>query len=204
MIDGGTVEARLLGGFGVRAGPRPLRLGPTSRLIVAALALQGRRPMSRAALAEKLWSGLPRGEGRDRLRRPLWRLKQRGIVTLTSYGATLAPVVRVDVELLHERARKLREGAAVDLSTDIFTRVLLPGWQQDWVVADRERVHQISVHALESIASRWLGLNRPIEAVLAAQLAVEADPARQSAARLLAAAARARTREPLDAASTER
>lgn len=158
MIDGETVEVRLLGGFDVQAGSRQLRLGPTSKLIVAALALQGRRPISRAALAEKVWPELPPGEGRDRLRRLLWRLKQRDIVAFTSYGTMLAPVVRVDLALLHERARGLGEDAAVELSTDIFTEVLLPAWQQDWVVTERERVHQISVHALESIASRLLVL----------------------------------------------
>ena len=142
----------------------------------------------RAALAEKLWSELPRSDGRDRLRRPLWRLKQRGIVALTSYGATSAPLVRVDVEYLYERARQLVEEAGDELSTDIFTEVLLPAWPQDWIVTERERVHQTAVHALESIAARLLSTDRPKEAAHAAQRAVDADPARQSAARLLAAA----------------
>ena len=60
---------------------------------------------------------------------------------------------------------------------------LLPGWYDDWVLVDRERLRQMRVHALESMA-RGLGeQHRYAEAIEVGMAAVAAAPLRESAHR---------------------
>lgn len=62
---------------------------------------------------------------------------------------------------------------------------LLPGWYDDWVLLERERVRQRLLHALEAL-SRQLGrAGRHAEAVESALVAVGAEPLRESAQRAL-------------------
>jgi len=70
---------------------------------------------------------------------------------------------------------------AVDVSTFEFD--LLPGWYDDWLVVDRERIRQLRLHALEALATQRLRDGRYAAALDAALAAVRADPLRESAHR---------------------
>ena len=56
---------------------------------------------------------------------------------------------------------------------------LLPGWYDDWVVFERERLRQRLLHALEMLSLRLVRQGRFGEAVEAALL-VHAEPLRES------------------------
>ena len=58
---------------------------------------------------------------------------------------------------------------------------LLPEWPDDWVSAERERFHQLRLHALEAMCARLTALGCHGEAVDAGLAAVRADPLRESA-----------------------
>jgi len=62
---------------------------------------------------------------------------------------------------------------------------LLPGWYQEWVVVERERVHMQQVHGLELLCARLTRDGRYYEAVEAGLAAVRAEPLRESARCLL-------------------
>jgi DNA-binding SARP family transcriptional activator len=62
---------------------------------------------------------------------------------------------------------------------------LLPGWYDDWVIFERERIRQRLLHALEALSRRLVEADRCAEAVDAAISAVSADPLRESANRVL-------------------
>jgi DNA-binding SARP family transcriptional activator len=62
---------------------------------------------------------------------------------------------------------------------------LLPGWYDDWVLVERERVRQRLLHALEALSSQLARAGRCAEAVEAAMMAVTAEPLRESAQRVL-------------------
>ena len=62
---------------------------------------------------------------------------------------------------------------------------LLPGWYDDWVIFERERIRQRLLHALEALSRRLVEVNRCAEAIDAAISAVSADPLRESANRVL-------------------
>jgi DNA-binding SARP family transcriptional activator len=62
---------------------------------------------------------------------------------------------------------------------------LLPGWYDDWVIFERERIRQRLLYALEMLSRRLVAAGRCAEAVEAAMSAVSADPLRESANRVL-------------------
>jgi DNA-binding SARP family transcriptional activator len=60
---------------------------------------------------------------------------------------------------------------------------LLPGWYEDWVLVERERLRQLRMHALEALAEKLTEAGRYGVAMQAAYAAVRADPVRESAHR---------------------
>lgn len=72
-----------------------------------------------------------------------------------------------------------------ELAEVSFSDHLLPDWYDDWVTVERERFRQLRLHALEALAARYVELGRFAEAVEMAQLAVTAEPIRESAHRVL-------------------
>jgi DNA-binding SARP family transcriptional activator len=66
-----------------------------------------------------------------------------------------------------------------------FCCELLPGWYDDWVLVERERHRQLSLHALESLCEHLTACGRYGAAVLAGLAAVDREPLRESAHRAL-------------------
>ncbi len=62
---------------------------------------------------------------------------------------------------------------------------LLPDWYDDWVLVERERLRQLRLHALERLAERAIGEARYGQAIDIALTAIQADPLRESAHRML-------------------
>ena len=62
---------------------------------------------------------------------------------------------------------------------------LLPGWYDEWVVAEREHFRQLRLHALEKLCEQLTDEGRFGEAVEAGLVAVSGEPLRESAHRVL-------------------
>jgi DNA-binding SARP family transcriptional activator len=60
---------------------------------------------------------------------------------------------------------------------------LLPGWHDDWVECERERLRQLRLHALEAASNRMLRLGQFSLALDAALEAVRSEPLRETAHR---------------------
>ncbi len=177
---------RLLGGWQLTTS-RPLRspVGENARRLLSLLALRG--PMSRAGIADTLWPE-SEGDAAARLRTALWRFKDgRHLLEEHDGRLSLAPRVRVDVAEMRAAALALSHGEtdALDaaICVETFCADLLPGWDDDWLQVDRERVRQLRLHALEALAMRHLHHENYAEALDAALAAVLADPLRESAHR---------------------
>jgi len=100
----------------------------------------------------------------------------------------LDPCVECDVPILERRALGLLEDDGVSMSfVDLagLSEVLLPDWDEEWLVVDREWIRQLGLQALDILADRLTAAGRIAQAVLAALLAVRADPLRESSQRLL-------------------
>ena len=163
-----------------------------SKRLLALVALNSGQPVDRQWAAGMLWP--TRGDARaaGNLRSALWRLKCAGVQVLTSDKTTLtlqAGIV-VDVDLVYDWAEQVLDPAVQDailcgLGWRMQSLDLLPGWYDDWVLLERERLRQLVLHALDAMSERLLGSRRFAEAVEAAIAAVRADPLRESAQRAL-------------------
>jgi DNA-binding SARP family transcriptional activator len=63
----------------------------------------------------------------------------------------------------------------------VFEQDLLPGWYDDGILIERERLRQLCLHGLEAICERLVLMGRYPEAINAGLVAVAAEPLRESA-----------------------
>jgi DNA-binding SARP family transcriptional activator len=97
--------------------------------------------------------------------------------------------VTVDAHDLVETARRVLAGdpdagrAGFGLLVDAGE--LLPGWEDEWVYGERERLRQLRLHALEALAYQMSERREFGLAVEAALAAVRAEPLRETAQRAL-------------------
>jgi DNA-binding SARP family transcriptional activator len=188
-----SVTLALLDAFELRLAGEPVSLPPSAQRLLALLALH-ERPLRRLHVAGTLWLDTPEERASANLRSSLWRLNRPGprLVEATSLQLRLAPEVRVDVRetaaLAHRllAASETPEGESeVELDPARLTGELLPDWYDDWVLIERERLRQLSLHALEALGERLLAAARLGEALEAALAAIAMEPLRESAHRLL-------------------
>lgn len=196
------VTLSLLGGFDLTADGSTVPLQPGARRVVAYTALQ-HRPVPRSVVAGTLWPDTTDGRAAASLRSALWRLGGAdGPLVCTDRGAlSLAPAVAVDVSRLAARAETLltdgedtngtagpadapaAAGGVTD--TTMFEAELLPGWCDEWVIAERERLRILQLAALERIGRRLIEQRRPTRALEVCLRLTLAEPLRETAHRLI-------------------
>lgn len=121
-----AADARLclLGGWRLAIGRRPVAVPRSVQQVLAFVALTGRP--QRALAAARLWPDRPLSRAEQELRTALWRIH------------------RLRPGLVTERAGRLALGSG--LSVDVHSLVgppddvLLPGWYDDWVLVERQRL----------------------------------------------------------------
>jgi DNA-binding SARP family transcriptional activator len=185
----GRSRLRLLGGFQFEQCGRVLPIPYSARRIVAFLGIRGR--CDRTELAGTLWPDVPDPTARARLRTALWRLHRLTGCPVVTAGEALATAPGVDVDVQEFVAvvqRLMSTDAALDRSVPpqlATAGELLPGWYEDWVLFERERLRQLQMHALETVADRLTAAGRYAEAIDTALAAVRLEPLRESATRAL-------------------
>ena len=186
-----VVRLELLGGFELQAQNRSVRAPLHVQRLLAFLALHGGRPLHRGYVAGRLWIDLSQEHAHASLRTTLWRMRRVGchVVDVTSTHIAIATSVTVDVHELEECARRVLQAGAPATSQELYllahAEELLPDWYQDWILQERERLHQLRVIALEATAEALILVRRYADAAMAALAAIGADPLRESAYRLL-------------------
>jgi DNA-binding SARP family transcriptional activator len=155
--------------------------------LVALLCLSVRLP--RATVAGRLWPEVPEEQAHGSLRSALWRLHKQvpHLVEVTGHSLAVADGVQVDVRELDRWSRRLRNPQCgedeLEVPDVVLRGELLPGWYDDWVLVDRERLRQLRMHALECAAERLMAIGRYAEALEAAYAAVRCEPLRESSHR---------------------
>jgi DNA-binding SARP family transcriptional activator len=155
--------------------------------LIAHVSLSGRP--GRGATAGQLWPDVSEASAGSNLRSALWRLQKAapGLLDVSGGGLRLADDVSVDARELCDWARRVLDPRSdvVEFDTpEVALRGdLLPGWYDDWVLLERERLRQLRVHALEALADRLAAAGRFGDAVEAAMAAVRGEPLRESAHR---------------------
>jgi DNA-binding SARP family transcriptional activator len=191
MDDGSTtpVVLRLLRGFALSVDDRRLPLSWSAQRLTAFLALRD-RPLARGYVAGTLWPDTTAFKASANLRSSLWRTQGvcRQLIDSTAQQLALAGHVVVDIRAAEAGAQRLLDAAVP--CDDVLTAPirsalgsdLLPDWyDDDWLIVEREKFHQLRLHALEAMCARLTAAGRYGEAVDAGLLAIRAEPLRESA-----------------------
>jgi DNA-binding SARP family transcriptional activator len=181
----------LVGGpYVVRRGRR-FNVPEGSKRLLAYVALHGGR-VDRSRVAGTLWPYGSDNRAAGNLRSALWRLKGAGIEMIEADKVVLflKPGTVTDVHQLCDWAARAIEGRVTDadlriLHWDPEAADILPGWYDDWVICERERIRQRLLHGLEAVGHQLLRQHRPADAIEAAMEAVRIEPLRESSQQLL-------------------
>ncbi|MFJ8579366.1 BTAD domain-containing putative transcriptional regulator [Micromonospora sp. NPDC093277] len=178
----------LLGGFVLQVNGEMVEFPTAMQRLVAVLALRGR--MSRSRLAGTLWPGITEHRALARLRTAIWRVNHvtDRLVTSTSGTVDLGAEVDVDVRRLVAGSLAIMRADTSASAQDAHAILedegdLLPDWEDEWLLADRERLRQMRLHVLEAAAEQLASLGRFGLAMEAALAALRMDSLRESAHR---------------------
>lgn len=185
-----AVQLRLLGGFAVAVGQRHAELPPVAERLVAFLGLTGRATRSR--VAGTLWPDSSEERAVACLRTAIWRVNQslEGLVSATRSAVGLNEHVQVDVRRYVSAATAGLLSDSRTPAADVRAKIgydgdLLPGWDEQWILAERERLRQLRLHLLEIEVERLAGEGSYGPALDAALAALAADPLRESVHRAI-------------------
>lgn len=187
-MDGARLQ--LLDGFALTRAGKHLGLAVGMQRLLAFLALYG--PTHRCVAAGTLWRDVPEGQALASLRTGLWRMNRTlpGLVSTDGVRLFLAPSTRIDS---HEQeavaTRLLRTHDDGPWFTEgieaLWQGELLPGWYDDWVLFERERLSQLRLHAMERLAAALTARMQLDTALRLALEAVRIEPLRESATAVL-------------------
>jgi DNA-binding SARP family transcriptional activator len=181
----------LFGGPYVVDGNLPIAVPEGSKRLLVFIALHHGR-VDRRQTAGMLWPHGDDERAAGNLRSALWRLKGAGInvVRADKCALWLDPEVSFDVRDIDGWAGRLIEGTAAgpDLRMPRWSGEavdLLPGWYDDWVIYERERLRQRLLHALEALSRVLVKSRLFAQAIEVALEGVRIEPLRESAHRVL-------------------
>jgi DNA-binding SARP family transcriptional activator len=182
--ESGRVLLDLLDGFRLRVGSEHIEISEVAQRLVAFIALN-RRPLPRALVAGTLWPEKTESRAFANLRSSLWRLHCASpppTIICSGSSLLLNPAVRLDVAVLERHGWALLDGSlrpTTELRADWFSMELLPGWYEDWVIVERERLSQLQIRFLEALVHHLRGLGEYARAIDQAMRLVATDPLRE-------------------------
>ena len=154
------LHLQLLGAFRVGPGmppaPRAAPLSARAQALLAYLALHAGEPQPRASLAARFWPDSSDEQARTNLRKAVHELRRAlpdADRCLAAAGQALAwradAPARVDVAAFQLAAGRADTAAAIAAAVALYRGDLLPGWYDDWVAPERERLRGVLAALLE-------------------------------------------------------
>jgi DNA-binding SARP family transcriptional activator len=181
----------VLGGFQLRSGGAAVSLPWNAQRMLGCLVLNG-NGQRRDVLAGRLWSELSQERAQANLRTAVWRIRQTlpGVVACSRDTVWLNADMSVDYhEMTSLAGRLLHHSVDQDelrqVPFDLLASDLLPGWDEEWVLIDRERHRQLRMHALEALSTQLTDIGEYGLAVDCAYAAIGIEPLCESATRTL-------------------
>ncbi len=184
------VDLQLLNCFELRCTGAVVRLPMSAQRLLAFLALRP-HPMLRVHVAGSLWLDSTEERSFANLRSALWRVHQSGhsLIDSSKDQLRLDPRVRVDIHRATDLARLLLDDfpgrTGIDVDWIPLAGDLLPDWDDDWVLIEREHFRHLGLQALERLSERLLAAGRLGGALEVALAAFAREPLRESVHRLL-------------------
>lgn len=185
-----AIRVSLLERFRVDCDDISLFLSAGEQRLIAFLALNGGM-LSRGFVAGNLWAETTEEGAAACLRSALWRVRHCGppLIQTNRTHIGLEDDVAVDIQDAVRVANDIIQGgcptpglpeACESLRTD-----LLPDWYEEWVMIKRESFRQLRLRALETLSERLTADSRFREAVDVGLAAVECEPLRETAHRVI-------------------
>jgi DNA-binding SARP family transcriptional activator len=182
------MRLHLIGAFALWTDGSRVHLGRREERLLAFLAMRG--PCHRPYVAGTLWPNSDESRALNSLRAAVLKVRRAAPDLLDVEGSilTLPPWVLVDLNELVDLVDRVLHHNKCDAEQAqhlLGSGELLPGWYDDWVMFERERLLHRRIHALEVLAIHELEDGHPDFALAAARDAVALEPLRESACRLL-------------------
>ena len=182
-----AVTLRLFGTFRLEGANGSVAVPASARRLLAYLGLHKHAP--RSVVAGTLWPDSAEEHAHGSLRTALWRLRRMRQPPVRCEGDSLflADGVCVDVDDFTRAALPLTAPAAPAPDrvppplAVLESGELLPGWDEEWIGPERERLRQLRLHALESLSVRLTVRGCHALALEAALRCVAIEPLRESA-----------------------
>lgn len=192
----------VLGCWQLRHNDQAVEVGARQKRLISVLALLGAR--SRHVVAGLLWPESSELQAAGNLRASLFRITHDlPALVRPADPLQLEPAVLVDlhavrhlIDEIHliDDIRDAANGAprvtppftvAADAAEVLRSADLLPGWYEDWVLREQDRLQQQRIEALETLARHHLEHSDLGPAIGAARAATALDPLRESAQLIL-------------------
>jgi len=162
-----------------------VRLSLPGRRLLAYLCLRS-QATSRNIVAADLWPDQPEEIGRANLRRALWHVPAGWISTL---GTELILEAETDIMRARHLAARAISGEPLTLEDiTLLSSDILPGWNEEWLIAAQDAFHLLRVQALEAACRTMVRAGNYVLATQAGAAAVAAEPLSESAADALISA----------------
>lgn len=181
----------LMGEFALYRGEKRIRLTSDAERVLGFLAIQ-HLPITRSRVAGSLWTDRPQERASANLRSALWRVNRVSTSLVNSDGKVLSlgSIISLDLRKAKKAASSLSDGAdLIDRmpTPDMFVGDLLPTWDYEWLIVERERHRQMCLHALENLAQASIDQGDFARALQTALTASDLDPLRETPHRLIIA-----------------
>lgn len=143
------LEIFLLGGLKVELDDEPIEIASRpAQALLAYLALQSGFDQRREKLAGSLWPESTESNARGNLRQALWQLRKsigdKAIqADKASIGLRQDQPFTIDVIRLEREAKSATTGEDWINWAGLYRGELLPGWYDDWVILERERLEAL-------------------------------------------------------------
>jgi DNA-binding SARP family transcriptional activator len=179
--DDKTLQLDLLRSWQLRRESVPVHVAARQQRVITALAIRG--PCLRSFLTGLLWPEHPDARALESLRVSLHLVSRQVPGLIINDGPVLSLSGRVDVDLhrLNSCIWTARENGTIECE-DLFVlheyrhANLLPGWYEDWVVFEQDRLRQDLLHTLTAISRKSLVTGDLERAAQAAEAALEIEP----------------------------
>ncbi|MET9375538.1 BTAD domain-containing putative transcriptional regulator [Streptomyces sp. NPDC002992] len=186
-------SVQLLGQFRLEFHGEPVPLCGNAQRLLAFVGL--RRRVGRRAVAQTLWPDATEAHARGSLRTALWKLPHGGheLLRCTQESLALVDDVAVDARTLARTALDIVRGRGPLRADPVLMGLLergdlLPDWDDEWVVLEREWLRRLRLHALDTLSERFARQGLPALALEAALASIRIEPLREDPHRAVVSA----------------
>jgi DNA-binding SARP family transcriptional activator len=168
------LQVRLLGKYEARLKDRPIDLSSRpAQSLLAYLLLNPNQPIRREKLAGLIWPDSSESNARGNLRHALWRVRK----SLDSDGDAYLHTDDLAISLQLQEddwvdVKALESYIEDDISTErlieivsVYGGELLPGFYEDWVAVERERLKTVFEQKMDLLLDRLVAEGRWEEAI---------------------------------------